>query len=145
MFPIEERWRSGGWPASTAVLLLFASGTLAAQNAPNALGQPLLDASGEVRDDAFIQIPLRADDQEYADIHGDRLKGFLMEVDAISLADRDRWPEPSNTVRQRWESCTGSPITSRSGSELEVGPASTLDMKTAWRSVTCSVGGRESR
>ena len=73
-----------------AILVLLTSGALTAQNAPNTLGQPLLDASGDVRDDAFIQIPLRADDQKYADIDGDRLKSFLMEVDAISLADRDR-------------------------------------------------------
>jgi hypothetical protein len=72
------------------MLVLPMSGTLSAQNAPNTLGQPLLDSSGDVRDDAFIQIPLRADDQKYANIDGNRLKGFLMEVDAISLADRDR-------------------------------------------------------
>ncbi len=75
---------------SIAILLLLTSGTLTAQNAPNPLGQPLLDASGDVREDAFIQIPLRADDRRYADIDGDRLKSFLMEVDSISLADRDR-------------------------------------------------------
>ena len=90
MLSVEERWRRGGLLGSTAMLLLLASGALAAQNAPNTLGQPLLDSSGDVRDDAFITIPLRADDQKYADIEGDRLKGFLMEVDAISLADRDR-------------------------------------------------------
>ncbi len=73
-----------------AILALLTSGTLTAQNAPNTLGQPLLDAAGDVRDDAFIRIPLRADDQKYADIDGNRLKSFLMEVDAISLADRDR-------------------------------------------------------
>ena len=71
-------------------LALLASGGLAAQNAPNPLGQPLLDAAGDVRDDAFIEIPLRPDDQKYADIDGDRLKALLLEVDAISLADRDR-------------------------------------------------------
>ena len=75
---------------SIAILVLLTSGTLTAQNAPNPLGQPLLDASGDVREDAFIQIPLRADDRRYADIDGDRLKSFLMEVDSISLADRDR-------------------------------------------------------
>ena len=73
-----------------AILTTLTSGTLTAQNAPNTLGQPLLDSSGDIRDDAFIRIPLRADDQKYTDIDGDRLKSFLMEVDAISLADRDR-------------------------------------------------------
>jgi len=84
------RGQSGIGLGSVAILVFLTSGTLVAQNAPNTLGQPLLDASGDVRDDAFIRIPLRADDQKYADIDGDRLKSFLMEVDAISLADRDR-------------------------------------------------------
>ena len=56
---------------------------------PNPLGQPLLDASGNVREEAFIHIPLRPEDARYADIRGERLKGILLEVDAISLADRD--------------------------------------------------------
>ena len=49
----------------------------------------MLDASGQLRDDAFIRIPLRPEDERYADIEGDRLKAMLLEVDAISLADRD--------------------------------------------------------
>ena len=73
MIPVREHRHGapgqGGIGLSWLVLLaLLTSGALAAQNAPNALGQPLLDASGEVRDDAFIRIPLRADDQKYADI-----------------------------------------------------------------------------
>ncbi len=95
MVPAEEhrhgaRGQRGIGLGSIAVFAVLTSGALTAQNAPNPLGQPLLDASGDVRDDAFVQIPLRADDQKYADIEGDRLKSFLMEVDAISLADRDR-------------------------------------------------------
>jgi len=42
-----------------------------------------------VREDAFIRIPLRPEDAGYADIEGQRLKEILLEVDAISLADRD--------------------------------------------------------
>ena len=61
-----------------------------AQTAPNPLGQPLLDSDGEVREDAFIRIPLRPEDRRYAGITGERLKELLMEVDAISLADRER-------------------------------------------------------
>ena len=57
---------------------------------PNALGQPLLDAEGEVREEAFIRIPLRADDQRYADLRGERMKELLLEVDAISLEDQRR-------------------------------------------------------
>jgi len=61
--------------------------TLSAQSP---LGQPLLDADGNIREDAYIHIPLRADDARYGDIQADQLKDWLMEVDAISLADRDR-------------------------------------------------------
>ena len=75
MSPVQEQWRGGRVPASVAVArvlgvvmaaILVTGTALNAQNAPNALGQPLLDASGNVRDDAFIEIPLRADDQQYS-------------------------------------------------------------------------------
>jgi hypothetical protein len=56
---------------------------------PNPLGQPLLDSNGHVREDAFLRAPLGPEDRRYADIDGVRLKQFLMEVDAISLKDRD--------------------------------------------------------
>jgi hypothetical protein len=73
------------------LLALAASpATAAAQTPPNPLGQPLLDANGFPREDAFIHIPLRADDARYGVIDGARLKAWLMEVDAISLRDRDR-------------------------------------------------------
>ena len=90
MVPVQERYHGVRVLGAMAILAVLTSGSLTAQNAPNPLGQPLLDSSGDVRDDAFIQIPLRADDQKYADIDGNRLKSFVMEVDAISLADRDR-------------------------------------------------------
>ncbi len=66
---------------------------LSAQDPPareggNPLGQPLLDAAGHVREDAFLRVPLRPEDQRYADLDGTRLKALLMEVDAISLADK---------------------------------------------------------
>ncbi len=70
-----------------ATLLLFVS-PASAQDNP--LGQPLLDGDGHLRDDAFIHIPLRPEDGRYGDIQADRLKSWLMEIDAISLADRDR-------------------------------------------------------
>lgn len=75
--------------SAIAAVLLTAVTTwpLAAQSP---LGQPLLDASGNVREDAYIHIPLRADDARYGDIQADELKAWLMEVDAISLADRAR-------------------------------------------------------
>jgi hypothetical protein len=73
------------------LLALAASpATAATQTPPNPLGQPLLDADGVPRDDAFIHIPLRAEDARYGVIDGSRLKSWLMELDAISLRDRDR-------------------------------------------------------
>jgi len=71
-----------------ATLTLLALPLAAAAQSP--LGQPLLDADGNIREDAYIHIPLRADDARYIDIQADQLKAWLMEVDAISLADRDR-------------------------------------------------------
>jgi hypothetical protein len=56
---------------------------------PNRLGQPLLDPGGFIRDDAMLKAPLAPEDSKYADIQGRRLRQFLMEVDAISLKDRD--------------------------------------------------------
>ena len=75
----------------SVVLLLLAAAQLGAQQGPpaNPLGQPLLDASGNLRDDAFIHIPLRPEDSRFSVIDGSQLKDWLMEVDAISLADRD--------------------------------------------------------
>ena len=57
--------------------------------APNPLGQPLLSPNGSVRDDAVLRTPLAPEDRQYAGIEGRRLKQLLMEVDAISLKDRD--------------------------------------------------------
>ena len=84
---IPAAWQRG---IALGVLLVGAGVPLGAQQAPpNPLGQPLLDAAGQLRDDAFIRIPLRPEDERYADIEGDHLKAMLLEVDAISLADRD--------------------------------------------------------
>ena len=57
---------------------------------PNKLGQPLLDPNGFVRDAAMLRAPaLLPEDRRYADIDGTHLKQLLMEIDAISLKDRD--------------------------------------------------------
>ena len=65
-------------------------GALFAQDAtPNTLGQPLVDPSGEIPDDAFKGIPLRPEDLKYADLEGAHLKRLLLEIDAISHEDRD--------------------------------------------------------
>lgn len=55
---------------------------------PNPLGQPLMQ-NGFVKDEAMLRAPLAPEDKRYADIDGKRLKQYLMEVDAISLKDRD--------------------------------------------------------
>ena len=52
-------------------------------------GQPLVDAAGKVRDEAMLRTPLLPEDRKYADLDGRRMKQFVMEVDAISLKDRD--------------------------------------------------------
>lgn len=76
---------------SLVLALLLAAPVAAQQVAPaNPLAQPLLDRAGHVREDAYIRIPLRPDDGRYATIDGAQLKSILMEVDSISVADRDR-------------------------------------------------------
>ena len=57
---------------------------------PNPLGQPLLDPEGHPRDDVFIHMPLQPEDRAYGDIVGTTMKGYVNEVAAISLKDRDR-------------------------------------------------------
>src|SRR5262245_34434305 len=56
----------------------------------NPLGQPLMDPAGFIRDEAMLPAPpLAPEDRKYADLDGKRMKQFVMEVDAISLKDRD--------------------------------------------------------
>jgi hypothetical protein len=55
----------------------------------NPLGQPLLDPLGYVRDDAYLRVPIHADDQRYLSLRGDEMKEYLREVVDISLDDRD--------------------------------------------------------
>jgi hypothetical protein len=76
--------------AVLSLALLTAVPAGAQQPTANPLGQPLLDAAGHPREDAYIHVPLRADDARYGVIDGIRMKEWLMEIDAISLADRDR-------------------------------------------------------
>ncbi len=49
----------------------------------------LVDSAGNVRDDAFLRMPLAAADQKYADIDGARMKDIVREVTEISLKTRD--------------------------------------------------------
>jgi hypothetical protein len=74
------------------VPLVVTAAVAAQQNAPpppNPLGQPLVDAAGNVREEAILRTPLLPEDRAYADLEGRRLKQFVMDVDAISLRDRD--------------------------------------------------------
>ena len=48
-----------------------------------------LDGDGNVREDAYIRLPLSDADQRYAAIDGARMKDVVREVAAISLANRD--------------------------------------------------------
>ena len=48
-----------------------------------------LDADGNIREDAYIRIPLNEENQRYADIEGTRMKQLVQEVVDISLANRD--------------------------------------------------------
>lgn len=70
------------------LLLCVSLASPALQAQDNPLGQPLLDADGNLREDAFIQIPLRPDDARYASIDGKWMKDVLMELDQISLDDK---------------------------------------------------------
>jgi hypothetical protein len=69
--------------------LITAQAPREAPAAPNPLGQPLVNAAGHVRDEAILRVPLLPEDAKYAGIDGRRMKAALMEVDAISLKDRD--------------------------------------------------------
>ncbi len=55
----------------------------------NPLGQPLLDADGNILEDAFIQIPLRDEDQIYADLDGNWMKQLMQELIQFSQDDKD--------------------------------------------------------
>ena len=55
----------------------------------NPLGQPLLDANGNIREDAFIHIPLQSKDAIYADIDGLWMKNIVNELIQFSQDDKD--------------------------------------------------------
>ena len=78
-----NRWTWVGVAASAFVVFWFAS--------PQAQQGPLVDASGEVREEAYdhLRRPLSGADRVYEQIDGRRLKGWLNEVVAISRQSRD--------------------------------------------------------
>ena len=57
--------------------------------APNPLGQPLLDPTGHVKDEAVIHPPLAAADARYGDLDGRKMKAIVRELAAISDKNRD--------------------------------------------------------
>lgn len=72
-----------GMAIGTAMLVIgAAAGTALAQTSR-------LDADGNVREDAYIRIPLSDADRRYAAIDGARMKDVVREVADISLANRD--------------------------------------------------------
>ena len=66
----------------TSIVFGLASDNLFAQTSR-------LDASGNVREDGYIRLPLSAADQKYAGIEGTRMKDLVREVTAISRANRN--------------------------------------------------------
>jgi hypothetical protein len=77
------------WTLAVLVVTATALGAQQETPPPNPLGQPLVDGAGKVRDEAMLRTPLLPDDRWYADLDGRRLKQIVVEVDAISLKDRD--------------------------------------------------------
>jgi hypothetical protein len=74
--------RSGMTRLAVAVSLVAMGAAVAAQ-------RQLVDSAGNVRDEAFMRMPLAAADQKYADIDGARMKDIVREVTEISLKTRD--------------------------------------------------------
>lgn len=76
-----------------ALVVLIAAGSAPSgqqgQTPPAPSRQPLLDSTGEVRQDSFTPAPLPAGDRAYAQIDGQRMKGLVDEVVAISRRSRD--------------------------------------------------------
>jgi len=54
----------------------------------NPLGQPLLDDNGQPRENTFIHVPLREDDEKYTDLDGLWMKDVLNEVIQFSQDDK---------------------------------------------------------
>ena len=78
----RHRWM---WAGTAVLVAVFGSAPLLAQQ------QPLLDASGQVREEAYdhLRRTLLGDDRVYEPIEGRRLKGWLNEVVAMSRQSRD--------------------------------------------------------
>jgi hypothetical protein len=98
---LTSRRRAGAIAAGALGALVVAGAAMLAQEpqgrgrgrgeppAPNALGQPLVDATGHVKDSAMIRMPLATADSKYADLDGNHMKAIVREVTAISDKNRD--------------------------------------------------------
>ena len=82
MNPLTRRQATTALTAGLIGVLSVAGGAQQPQ-------QRLLDATGHVRDEAFMRVPLKPEDQKYADIDGFRMKEIVREVTEISLKTRD--------------------------------------------------------
>src|SRR5436190_7207240 len=106
MDDMTDRWLAGSrraravFGAAAGVLLIAGVITVAQEPqgrgrgrgeppAPNPLGQPLMDPTGHVKDDAMIHIPLATADAKYADLDGKHMKAIVRELTAISDKNRD--------------------------------------------------------
>ncbi len=69
------------------LLALICGSTSYAQENP--LGQPLLDADGNILEAAFIHIPLQVEDEIYADLDGLWMKDVMQELIQFSQDDKD--------------------------------------------------------
>lgn len=80
------------WLALAVVLAAAAAGTRVVAQPPAAATpqrQPLLDAKGYVRDDAYTPAPLPDSERAYARINGASMKALVNEIVAISHKSRD--------------------------------------------------------
>lgn len=81
---MQSKW----WRLPIAMgLVSLALGSVGSGQQPQPLR--LLDAAGNVRDDAFVRTPLKTEDMKYGDIDGARMKEIVREVTEISLKTRD--------------------------------------------------------
>ncbi len=96
----QRRMASGRWVGMAVVLALIGGARADAQ-------QPLVDASGEVREEAYdhLRRALFGEDQVYERIDGRRIKAWLNEVVAFSRQSRDDgnryWGRISGTKYER--------------------------------------------
>jgi hypothetical protein len=74
---------------AAAILAIGAVGLGGQQPPPAPRRQPLLDAKGFVREEAYIPAPLPESEKAYAGINGARMKAIVDEIVAISRKSRD--------------------------------------------------------